>query len=89
MRVNLMTFLVQYLTAQEVSTLPQLRAIQQASVASYPIFRCHQCRARLFDGWLMGTIKCWRCGKVTTGYVDEFVEALTQMYADDRPCLTK
>ena len=79
MQVNLMTFLVQYLTAQEVATLAQLRAIQQASVTSYPVFRCPQCRARLFDGWLMGAIKCWRCAKVTTGYVDKFVEALAQV----------
>ena len=89
MRVNLMTFLVQYLTAQEVATLAQLRAIQQASVASYPIFRCPQCRARLFDGWLIGAIKCWRCAKVTTGYVDKFVEALAHVYADDGTSLTK
>mgnify|MGYP001567437397 FL=1 len=79
MQVNLMTFLVQYLTAQVVVTLVQLRAIQQSSIPSYPIFRCPQCRARLFDGWLMGTIKCWRCAKITTGYVDKFVEALSQV----------
>ena len=89
MQVNLLTFLVQYLTTQEGDTLVKLRAIQQASVTSYPVFRCPQCRARLFDGWLMGAIKCWRCAKVTTGYVDKFVEALTHVYADDGASLTK
>ena len=82
MQVNLLTFLAQYLTTPGPGTLTTLREIQKASMEVYPTFRCPQCRARLFDGWLLGTIKCWRCGKTTTGYVDKFVDELAKITAD-------
>ena len=82
MQVNLLTFLVQYLTTPGSGALATLREIQKASTEVYPTFRCPQCRARLFDGWLFGTIKCWRCAKVTTGYVDKFAEALAKIGID-------
>ena len=79
MQTNLLTFLVKYLVTPGAGTLPVLRIIQEESFCLYPTFRCPQCRARLFDGWLVGTIKCWRCGKITTGYVDKFAEALAKV----------
>ena len=79
MQTNLLTFLAQYLATPSSGTLMALRIIQQESSCEYPTFRCPQCRARLFDGWLFGAIKCWRCGKNTTGYVDKFAEALAKI----------
>ena len=45
--------------------------------ASLPIFRCPLCRARLFDGWLIGIVRCWRCKHETQiDHLDKFAAIL-------------
>lgn len=77
---DLLTLVHSFLTDQHTSTLADLHEAQRLSNYGYPPFRCPNCKARLFDGWLFGTIRCGRCGRHVLGRLDKFVEVL-QNYA--------
>lgn len=54
----------------------ELRRLQRECTVVFPPQRCPHCHARLFDGWLFGQVKCWRCAALFTGYLDRFLAAL-------------
>lgn len=62
----------------EQITAAGLRRLHCECSVTFKPQRCPHCHARLFDGWLFGKIKCWRCAETFTGYLDKFVEALAQ-----------
>lgn len=79
---SLLFYLHMALVTPERLTGTDLRLLQR----EYPILfqpqRCPHCHARLFDGWLFGQVKCWRCAEIFVGYLDRFVEALAQTTLD-------
>lgn len=65
-----------YIVAPSQCDLADLRTMQRECSPVFPPQRCPYCHARLFDGWLFGRVKCWRCQELFVGYIDEFVRAL-------------
>ena len=76
MQTDLLTMFYAFLTSNNPSSLPDLQQIQHRGNYLYPTFHCPDCKARLFDGWLFGKIRCWRCKREVLGRLDKFVEVL-------------
>ena len=80
MPTNLLDALRISLESSPVIVPADLRAMQRACPITFLPQRCPHCHARLFDGWLFGEIKCWRCSEMFTGYLDRFIHALSQAH---------
>lgn len=66
------------LVTPEQLTAGDLRRLQRECNVAFQPQRCPHCSARLFDGWLFGHVKCWRCMYLFTGYLDALIVALNK-----------
>ena len=78
MPANLLDALRRSLESSPVIVSADLRAMQRECAVTFLPQRCPRCHARLFDGWMFGQLKCWRCSEMFTGYLDRFLQALAK-----------